>query len=240
MENAEEACAGGLLLGDEVDHHLPVHRVERGGGLVQQQEGLAGDEAARHVHPLLLAAGEGGRRQAPQSLRQIEARQKLARLRPCRLGFDAFRDQRLGHHIEGGDARDDAQELAHIADAAAAQVQHLAGGGMGHIDRAGLVHQPDGASVGAVIAIDHLEDGALAGAGRAAQRHAGAGAHLEARAIHHRQAGAAAQMQREGLGEAFHPQQRAGGQGGGQRCRRRVGSGVERHAASTEETRSWV
>ena len=57
-----------LLLGDQLDHHLAVAGIERGGRLVEQQDRMVGDEAARDVDALLLAAGEGRRRQRPQPL----------------------------------------------------------------------------------------------------------------------------------------------------------------------------
>jgi hypothetical protein len=43
-----------------------VAGVKRGGRLVEQQDAVIGDEAARDVDALLLAARKGRRRQAPE------------------------------------------------------------------------------------------------------------------------------------------------------------------------------
>ena len=57
-----------FLLADQLDDDGAVGGVERGGGLVEQQDRVVGDEAAGDVDALLLAAGEGGGRQRPQPL----------------------------------------------------------------------------------------------------------------------------------------------------------------------------
>ena len=101
---------------DQLDHDGAIGRVERGGRLVQQQDRQIGDEAARDVDALLLAAGEGRRRQRPQPLGNVEPAQQRAGLLARLRARDAVRDQRLGHHVDRGDARHRAQELADIAD----------------------------------------------------------------------------------------------------------------------------
>ena len=74
------ARAAPLLLGDQVDHHRAVGGVERGGRLVEQQDRQVRQKAARDVDALLLAAGEGRRRQAPQRARGMLSRaQQLGR-----------------------------------------------------------------------------------------------------------------------------------------------------------------
>ena len=55
-----------------------VGRIERGRRLVEQQHRMIGDEAARDIDALLLAAREGRGRQGPQPLRQIEPREQRA------------------------------------------------------------------------------------------------------------------------------------------------------------------
>ena len=70
-----------FLLVDQFDHHGAIGRIERGGRLVQQQDRQIGDEAARDVDALLLAAGEGRGRQRPQPLGNVETAQQL----PCPL-----------------------------------------------------------------------------------------------------------------------------------------------------------
>ena len=63
---------------DQLDHDGAVGRIERGGRLVQQQDRQIGDEAARDVDALLLAAGEGRGRQRPQPLGNVEPAQQTA------------------------------------------------------------------------------------------------------------------------------------------------------------------
>ena len=53
-----------------------VGGIEGGRGLVEQQDGIVAHEAARDVDPLLLAAGERGRRYRPQPLGQIQPREE--------------------------------------------------------------------------------------------------------------------------------------------------------------------
>ncbi len=59
MEDAEEGDARLLLLLDHCNDDFAVLGVERGGRLVEKQDRVVGDEAARDVDALLLAAGEG-------------------------------------------------------------------------------------------------------------------------------------------------------------------------------------
>ena len=96
----------GQRLADQRDHHVAIIRVQRRGRFIQQQDGMAGDEAARDVHALLFPAREGGRGQAPQAPRHVQPRQHgagaLARLVRVHAGLP----QRLGHHVQRRDARD--------------------------------------------------------------------------------------------------------------------------------------
>ncbi len=63
----------------------------------------------------------------------------------CRAaaGVCAARQQRLGHHVEGGDTRHHAQELADIADGVAAHGEHGARTGRGQIDQPPLMGDDD-------------------------------------------------------------------------------------------------
>ena len=58
------------------DDHRAVLGIERRGRFVQQQHRMAADEAARQVHALLLAAGEGRRRQGVQPARDVQPQQQ--------------------------------------------------------------------------------------------------------------------------------------------------------------------
>jgi hypothetical protein len=61
VEDADQRGAARQCLVDQSDHDGAVVGVERGGRLVEQQDRIVGDEAARDVDALLLAAGEGRR-----------------------------------------------------------------------------------------------------------------------------------------------------------------------------------
>ena len=62
MEDGEGARGPALqALGDEVNHRLAVGDVERGGGLVEDEQRVLAGEAARDIDALLFAP-EGGRR----------------------------------------------------------------------------------------------------------------------------------------------------------------------------------
>ena len=82
------------------NHHRAVLGIQRRGRLVQQQHGVASEKAPRQVHPLLLAAREGGRRQAMQPRRHVQAQQGVACLLPRLVRRHAAHDQRLGHNLQ--------------------------------------------------------------------------------------------------------------------------------------------
>src|SRR5581483_1778577 len=75
VHDRQDCGAGALALVDQLDDGGAVLGVERGGRLVEQQQRMLGDKAARDVDTLLLAAGEGGRRQVAQAIRNIEIMQ---------------------------------------------------------------------------------------------------------------------------------------------------------------------
>ena len=106
-----------------VDDREAARRVQRGRGLVQQENGILGHEHPGDVHPLLLAARERDRRERPEPLRDAEPREHGARaLERVRRGH-APRAQRARHHLSGRHPRDHPQELADVADRAPADVQ---------------------------------------------------------------------------------------------------------------------
>ena len=72
MENAHDGGPVPARFADQIDDHLPVRAVQRGRGLVEQENGGRADEAARDVHPLLLAAGKRGGRDVPQAFGQVQ------------------------------------------------------------------------------------------------------------------------------------------------------------------------
>ena len=66
MADRDDRRSTCLRVPDHVDHNRPVFRVQRCGRFVQQQDRVVGDEAAREVDALLLAAREGRRRDRVQ------------------------------------------------------------------------------------------------------------------------------------------------------------------------------
>ena len=185
MYDRDHGNAGAFLLVDQTDHHLAIGRIERCGRLIQQQDRMIGNEAARDIDALLLTAGEGRGRQRPQPLRNIETLQQLSRL-PARLVTQgAGRDQGLCDHIDGRNARHRAQELADIADRRAADTQDIPGFGLRQIDLSALMTDADAAAIATIIAENHLQDRRLSRARRSRQDHAFAGLDLERHAAHH-------------------------------------------------------
>src|SRR5690606_28039451 len=122
-----------------------------------------------------------------------------------------------------GETRQGPQELADIADRMPSHAEHRAGRGCRDVDQAPLMLNDDLSRIDRVVAVEHLEDGALAGAGRSAQHGAFACAQRKRDAFDDRQLDAIAQMHGEGLGDF----------GNNQRCR-------HRHTCRIEETRSCV
>ena len=120
-----------FALFDQGDHRLAIGGVERSGRLVEHQQTMLAGEAAGDVDALLLAAREGRRRQTPQRGGQAQPRQQrdgaLARGRVIEPSF--LRSG--GDDVERRNARDDAQELADIADDAPPRVEDVAWAGLG-------------------------------------------------------------------------------------------------------------
>jgi hypothetical protein len=93
VEDAEQGDAGGLLLRD----HRRPRRVRFAAsseavGSSSSRIGMVGDEAARDVDALLLAAGEGRGRQRPEPLRQVEPGQQGGRPLACLVAATPRRD----------------------------------------------------------------------------------------------------------------------------------------------------
>src|SRR5262245_12734523 len=103
MKDAKERAAGVAALGDQLDDAGSARRIERGRRLVEQQDRMTPGKAARNVDALLLAAGEGRRRQAPQALRQIEPGEKLNSTRAGCAVIKPAVARRFGHEVERGD-----------------------------------------------------------------------------------------------------------------------------------------
>src|SRR6516164_8597521 len=74
--NDGDACT--LLLVDQIDDHLAIGGIERRGRFIQQQDRMIGNETARDIDALLLAAREGRGRQRPQSLGNVETTQQMS------------------------------------------------------------------------------------------------------------------------------------------------------------------
>lgn len=160
---------------------------------------MIGDEAAGDVDTLLLAAGEGGGRQLPKLLRQVELGEQGASPLPGIRRRYAARQKRLGNDVDGGHAGHGAQELADIAERMAANLEHGARIGGGKIDDLVLLRYQDLAGVNGIVAVDHLQERALADAGWAAEHDAFAGCNREGDIGDDGQAYAVAQMHGEAL-----------------------------------------
>jgi hypothetical protein len=132
--------------------------------------------------------------------------------------------QRLGDEIERGHARDDAQELADKADGLTPELQQQARDGGGNIDHGAAVPHQDAAAIRAVIAVKRPQQSRFAASRGRIEHDALAGTHGEIDAVEHRQPHPALRVQRETLGKADDLEHGA-----------RLA-----HAASTEETSSWV
>src|SRR6185437_7977016 len=83
MEDAEYGGAARQFFPDQPGDDVPVARIERGSRLVEQEQRQFGDETTRDVDTLLLAAGESGRRQAPQPLGYSEPGKQRGRPLAC-------------------------------------------------------------------------------------------------------------------------------------------------------------
>ena len=208
------------------DDGVAIGGVERGGGLVENEQAMIAGKATRDVDALLLAAGEGRRRQPPQALGQMQTRQQADRALARRLAVEPGFLRRRGDDVERADARDDAQELADVADDAPARVENVLRLGARDVDGPLAVGKEDAPRLDEIIAEGHLEQRGLADPRGAAEHHAFARRHAEGDVLDNGEARSPVQVEREGFRDAFDAEQFVG---------------LKRaHAARTEETRSWV
>jgi hypothetical protein len=84
----------------QLDHNAPALRVQRGGGLVQQEHRIGHHEHPRDVDPLLLAPRERDRGERPEALRDPQPVEERARPLPRLRRRDADRPQRLRDHLD--------------------------------------------------------------------------------------------------------------------------------------------
>ena len=158
-----------------------------------------------------------------QSRSGIASRARIDAARAHRLvARGAERAEWLGHHVERGHARDHAQELAHVADRAAPDLEDPPRLSTRDIDGIAPMTDEDPAGLRPVVAVDAAQQRALARARRIGQRQALAGAHREAHATQHGQLEPTLPVQRERLAEILDPD--------------RLGA----HGWRTDDTRSCV
>ncbi|MOA52438.1 hypothetical protein D3C78_1757380 [compost metagenome] len=69
----------------------------------------------------------------PQAFRYVQARQQIRGFCGACFARHAQIEQRLHHHVKGGDPRDHPQELAHPADRRPTHFQHFARRGLHQI-----------------------------------------------------------------------------------------------------------
>ena len=147
MEDADDGAAPRLGLLDQAQDGFAVRRIEARRRLIEQHHRHRPHETARNVHPLLLAARKRGGRERPEPLRDPQPGEQRRR---AGLGIRRIA-QRLRHHLDRGNPRHHAQELAHIAHRLAPQRQDFARA------RARDIHprDPDLAGGREVISPDH-------------------------------------------------------------------------------------
>src|SRR5262245_29970235 len=104
-------------------------------------------KAAGDVDALLLTAGEGGRRQVPQLLRDVQALEQAAGTRVRLVNGNTVGARRGGDDVERPDTRDGAQELADVADGGLAQLENAARAGAGDVHSLLTVAHQDAAAI---------------------------------------------------------------------------------------------
>lgn len=202
MEDADDRCPARLGFGDEVDDGGPVGGVEGCRRFVEEYDGIVDDEAAGDINTLLLATGEGGWCERPEPFGNVEAREQRFGERLGLIGRHAVGDGGSCHDLEGGHPRDDAQELANIADRAAADFDDLPRFGGEEIDGFVPMYDEDFAGVRLVIGVKRAQERRLAGTGGTDKADAFTGFDREFDIVEDRQDNAALGVQREGLGKA--------------------------------------
>ena len=150
---------------DQLDDAVAVARIERGGRLVEQQDRVVDDQRAGDVDALLLAAGEGGRRQRPQALRDVEqGEQELGALaRLGAVGADAQQAARPRRRRwrRAGSTRRNWLTKPMVRRRTSSTVR---GSASTSSIQVAVVMDADRARVGAVVAVERAQQRALAGA----------------------------------------------------------------------------
>ena len=141
---------------DQPGHDGPAARVERCGGLVQQQHRMPGDEAARAMLTRCCSPPEkvaGG--SAPEPLGDAAAGRACAGA-PLERGVPRHPSARSGSATtsSAGTRGIDAQELADIAQRCARRTSSTARRRGHHVDALAAVPDPDAAGLGAVVAVE--------------------------------------------------------------------------------------
>ncbi len=229
MDGAQNGRAPGPRLVDEPRHDGPALRVQRRGGLVEEQDRIAHHEDAGDADALLLAAGEGYRREPPEPLRDAQARQHGPRALSRQLARNTQVAQRFCHHVHRRHPWNYPKELAHIAHGPATDSQHFSRLGPHHVHYTAGVADKNLSALGNVVAIHGAQERALARARRVRQHHALAGADGESHAAEHGKARSPLDVQSERLLESFDRQ----GRYGPVVCR-------HPHGCNTDDTRSCV
>ena len=151
---------------EELMQFAGVVGVEVAGGLVGEDDLGFVDEGAGHGHPLLLAPRQLGRLVGDPLLEMQEVEQ-LLRLFQRLLAGEPRDHGRQGHILRGRELGQQMVELEDEADVTVAEVRQrlvLEAADVGALD-------DDGPAVGAVERADDVQQGRLAGTGRADNRH---------------------------------------------------------------------
>ena len=127
MEDTDDGRATGFGFADQFHYGGAVFSVQRGGRFVEQQNRIVDDKATGDVDALLFAAGEGRWCQVPQAFRHVQAGEQTRGFSGASFTRYAGIEQRLHHHFQCRNTRDDAQKLAHPADGGFADLHHFAG-----------------------------------------------------------------------------------------------------------------
>src|SRR5450755_2152830 len=142
---------GGSIVRDGQDGHarrprLANHRQDDGFGysvktgcrLIEEQEARRGDKGAGKVQALLLASAKGDGTGLPAALFDAETAQPARRLVACLLAPHTTPDEWLSRNVDGGDARQNLEELRTEAKLAFAQLHHDILAGERNIDASEL------------------------------------------------------------------------------------------------------
>ena len=182
MGHIDRGDAEALLQGAELVAGLHAQaRVLIGQGLVQQQHARLEDQRAGDGHPLLLAAGEGGRGPVRIGLHLHEAQGAGDALLDLRRRAPADA-QGIGHIVEDGHVRPDGVGLEHHAEPAPFGRHEEVAGGVAHDFPA----DADAPAAVLLQARDHPQGRRLAAARWAQQGEEFPGFHAQVDGVHRR------------------------------------------------------